>query len=121
MSSFGLEGIYPLWKKESHSLAKEFVELGFKAIICSADANYFNEQTAGKYYDTNFINYLPTEVDPCGENGEFHTFVFDGPIYKKPIAIRLGQHIAKEYHYKITLPDGSLESKTSKFWFQELE
>ncbi len=121
LSSCGLEGIYPLWKKESHSLATEFVRSGFKAVICSADANYFDEQTAGKYYDTNFINSLPVEVDPCGENGEFHTFVFDGPIFKKPITIRHEQRIAKEYHYKINLPNGTVESKTSKFWFQELE
>ena len=121
LSSCHLEGIYPLWKMESHSLAEEFVRSGFKAIICSADANYFNEQTAGKHYDTNFINSLPSEVDPCGENGEFHTFVFDGPIFKIPIAIRHGQRIAKEYHFKINRPDGSQESKTSKFWFQELD
>jgi uncharacterized protein (TIGR00290 family) len=121
LAAFGLQGIYPLWKKEVRSLATEFIESGFKAIICSADNKFFDEQTVGTYYDYNFINTLPDEVDPCGENGEFHTFVFDGSIFKKPITIKKGELVSKEYHYKINLPDGTIESKTSKFWFQELE
>ncbi len=118
--AFGLGGIFPLWKKSSRLAAEKFIGLGFKAIICSADAKYFDEEVAGSTYDINFINSLPPEVDPCGENGEFHTFVTDGPIFKKPVVIHRGLPLAKEYHYKINLPDGTQESQSRKFWFQEL-
>jgi uncharacterized protein (TIGR00290 family) len=118
--SCGLQGIFPLWKKNSRLVAGKFIDLGFNAIICAADANYFEMEAAGSDYNFNFINSLPAEVDPCGENGEFHTFVTSGPIFKTPVAIHHGLHLAKEYHYKINLPDGTSQSRSRKFWFQEL-
>ncbi len=121
LSLLGLEGLYPLWKSDSRSVADKFIKSGFKALICSADAKYFNEGDIGDDYDLNFINSLEDEVDPCGENGEFHTFVYDGSIFKKPVPIQRKQVEAKEYTYKISLPDGRSESRISKFWFQELE
>ncbi len=116
----GLEAIFPLWKQESHLLAARFIKAGFKAVICSADAKYFVEPLTPSLYDKHFINSLPAEVDPCGENGEFHTFVFDGPIFNNPVLISTGQWVAKDYNYKITHPDGSIKPMVSRFWFQDL-
>lgn len=121
LSLYGLEGVYPLWKLDSLAVADKFIKSGFKAVICSADAKYFGENVLGCSYDLNFINSLSDEIDPCGENGEFHTFVYDGPIFKKPVPIQRKQVEMKEYSYKINLPDGTSQSRISKFLFQELE
>jgi uncharacterized protein (TIGR00290 family) len=121
LEAYGMEGIFPLWKSRSRSVAIQFIEAGFKGLVCSANSNYFDRQIVGNNYDLNFINSLPAEVDPCGENGEFHTFVYDGPIFKKRITVKRKQVEAKEYTYKITLPNGESESRLSKFWFKELE
>jgi uncharacterized protein (TIGR00290 family) len=116
----GLEGIFPLWKLNSKAVAKDFIHSGYKAAICAADAKYFRETDVGRDYDLDFINSLHSEVDPCGENGEFHSFVYDGPVFKKPIAIQRQQIEAKEYSFKVRLPNGGEEERVSKFWFQEL-
>lgn len=121
LAAHSLEGIFPLWKIESRQVAERFIQSGFKAIICSADSKYFDEKDLGRDYDLNFVNSLPGEVDPCGENGEFHTFVYDGPIFKSRVPFQRKQVEAKEYNYTVTLPDGQSENRNSKFWFQELE
>jgi uncharacterized protein (TIGR00290 family) len=115
-----LEGIFPLWKEDSKTLISEFISKGFKTIICSANAALFQSSEVGKTIDQAFINDLPPLVDPCGENGEFHTFVFDGPEFAKPVLLKKGEVIKKEYHYRITLPDGTVQDTWSSFWFQEL-
>jgi len=121
LGSFGLEGIFPLWKSDSRLLAEGFIKSGFRALICSADSKYFGKTIAGSDYDSNFINSLPDEVDPCGENGEFHSFVYNGPNFSKPIKIHRLQVESKEYTYKLTLPNSQFEKRVSKFWFRELE
>jgi uncharacterized protein (TIGR00290 family) len=120
LSKHGLEGVFPLWRKDSRTVAEKFIINGFKAIICAADAKYFVEEDVGLHYDLDFINTLKPSVDPCGENGEFHTFVYDGPLFKKPVSIEHHQTEAKEYSYRVNLPNGLSESRISKFWFQEL-
>lgn len=121
LAAHKLQGIFPLWKKDSRRVAEKFTQSGFKAVICSANSKYFNEKDLERDYDLSFINSLPDEVDPCGENGEFHTFVYNGPIFKTRIPFQRKQVEAREYNYKVTLPDGQSENRTSKFWFQELE
>lgn len=120
LSSLGLKGVFPLWKVDSKVVAEKFIKSGFKAVVCAADAKYFNKEDVGREYDFDFIQSLPAGVDPCGENGEFHTFVYDGPIFKVPISCERHQIEAKEYLYKVNLPNGQSESRVSKFWFQEL-
>jgi uncharacterized protein (TIGR00290 family) len=121
LASFGLEGIFPLWKSNSRLLAEEFIKSGFKALICAADSKYFDKNNVGSDYNLNFINSLHPEVDPCGENGEFHTFVYNGPNFSQPIMVHRLQVESKEYTYKLTLPNGQVESRESTFWFQELD
>jgi len=120
LSLHGLKGIFPLWKMDGRTVAKKFINGGFKAVICAADAKHFASAEVGRVYDFSFLDSLPKEVDPCGENGEFHSFVYDGPLFSQPVKFERKQIEAKEYSYKVNLPNNESESRISKFWFQEL-
>ncbi|MDD5173390.1 MAG: diphthine--ammonia ligase [Candidatus Omnitrophica bacterium] len=101
LKEVGLEAIFPIWKRDSRKLADRFIDLGFKAIITCVDSNVLGEKFSGRLFDRQFLSDLPAGADPCGENGEFHSFVFDGPIFRKPIPYKLGETIIREkrYHY----------------------
>ncbi len=86
LNKLGIESAFPLWQNNTKELAETFIKQGFKAMICSANAKMFAENIIGKIYDKQFLASLTPDIDPCGENGEFHSFVFDGPIFEKPIA-----------------------------------
>lgn len=93
----GIKGVYPLWKKDTKALLKEFIDLGFKAITVCVNAKYLDEHFCGRIIDESFMEDLPDTVDVCGENGEFHTFVYDGPIFKKPIPFTIGEKVLRGY------------------------
>ncbi len=93
----GLKAIFPLWKKNTKKLITDFIEVGFKAIVVCTNAKLLDQSFCGRIIDRNFIDDLPENVDPCGENGEFHTFVFDGPIFKKPVKFQKGEVVEKTY------------------------
>lgn len=93
----GFKAEFPLWKRDTKEIVKEFIDLGFKTIIVSVDSRYLDKSFAGRIYDESFLNDLPANVDPCGENGEFHSFAFDGPIFKNPIQFQKGEIVYKEY------------------------
>jgi uncharacterized protein (TIGR00290 family) len=116
----GLNGIFPLWKMNSLSMINDFLNAGFKTMICSANAELFDSDQLGRTIDHKFIERLPSTVDPCGENGEFHTFVYDGPIFKNPVLCKKGEVVKKEYRYKIKEHDGATIDKITQFWFQDL-
>ncbi|MFA1819812.1 hypothetical protein ACDX78_06385 [Virgibacillus oceani] len=86
----GMKGLYPLWKKDTRAAANDFVAKGFRAIVTTIDAEKLPAEKAGKLFDQKFIDSLPEDVDPSGEYGEFHTFVFDGPIFKNPVSVKKG-------------------------------
>jgi len=85
-----MKGLYPLWKKGTRKAANDFVAQGFRAIVTTIDTEKLPAEKAGKLFDQDFIDSLPEGVDPSGENGEFHTFVFDGPIFKNPVPVKKG-------------------------------
>jgi diphthamide synthase (EF-2-diphthine--ammonia ligase) len=116
----GLKGIFPLWMKGSSQLIADFLDAGFKTVICSADARYFHIDQMGKIIDRDFIESLPSAVDVCGENGEFHTFVYDGPIFSHPINFEKGKVVDKDYAYKVTRPNGEIDELKNSFLFQDL-
>jgi uncharacterized protein (TIGR00290 family) len=116
----GLHPCFPLWKIDTRLLVHDFINANFKTLICSADAALFTSDTVGKTIDHEFLNALPPHVDPCGERGEFHTFVYEGPVFKRSIPVALGEIVRKEYHYQKKNDDGSLDTVTSAFWFQDL-
>jgi len=97
LEEVGVKGVYPLWKKDTKALLKEFIDLGFKAITVCVNAKHLDESFCGRVIDASFIEDLPGTVDVCGENGEFHTFVYDGPIFKKPISFTLGEKVLRGY------------------------
>ncbi|TZF86153.1 diphthine--ammonia ligase (plasmid) [Pedobacter sp. BS3] len=111
LEPLGMKTIFPLWQKDSRQLMEEFIALGFKAITVCVNAELLDQSFAGRVIDNDFINSLPNGVDACGENGEFHTFCFDGPVFKFPIRFSIGETVFKEY--------GTEETKNG-FWFCDL-
>ena len=97
LSTAGVECVFPLWKINTTKLVHEFIDLGFKSIIVCVNEQYLDKSFCGRIIDEDFINELPANVDPCGENGEFHSFVFDGPIFKQPISFIKGDIVYKTY------------------------
>ena len=91
-----MKGLYPVWQRNTTELIKEFIGLGFKAVVSCVDSKTLDRSFAGKTIDDDFISSLPANVDPCGENGEFHTFVYDGPNFAKTVEFSLGEVILRE-------------------------
>ena len=97
LATIGLKGIFPLWKIPTDKLVRDFIDAGFKTIVTCVNEKYLDKSFAGRVIDHQFLKDLPPNVDPCGENGEFHTFVFDGPLFKEPIPIELGEVVYRKY------------------------
>lgn len=112
---------FPLWKKDTKELINEFLELGFKTITCCVNDGYLGENKVGVEITEEFIKDLPHNVDPCGENGEFHTFCYEGPIFNKKINFSVAEKIYKPLEIK-TQDDSVCTSNTTTkgFWFCEL-
>jgi uncharacterized protein (TIGR00290 family) len=96
LAQLGMEALFPIWKRDTRELAREFVRLGFRAIAVCVDPRVLDPSFAGRLLDESFFAGLPPGVDPCGENGEFHTFVFDGPIFQKPIHFLIGEKVTRD-------------------------
>ena len=96
LSEVGMNGIFPIWKKDTGELARSFIELGFKAVITCVDSHHLGKDFAGREFDRQFLADLPPGIDPCGENGEFHSFVYDGPIFRRPIACQKGEVVLRD-------------------------
>jgi len=97
LENMGVTSIFPLWKTPSSVLMQEFLEKGFKAIVVCVNTRWLDKSFCGRVIDEAFLKDLPADVDPCGENGEYHSFVFEGPIFKHPIPFEKGEIISKEY------------------------
>ncbi|MEX0287997.1 MAG: ATP-binding protein [Flavobacteriaceae bacterium] len=115
----GIQCHFPLWKKNTYRLISEFIALGFKAKVICSKANVLDKSFVGRDIDMDFIKDLPSNVDPCGENGEFHTFCYDGPIFRNPIEFTVGEKIYREY--KAPKEDDRIhENSELGFWFCDL-
>ncbi|WP_343588294.1 diphthine--ammonia ligase [Flavobacterium sp.] len=97
LAKIGLKGVFPIWKIPTQDLIQEFILLGFKTILVCVNEKYLDKSFVGRVIDQDFINDLPENVDVCGENGEFHTFTFDGPIFSKPIDFEIGEIVYRKY------------------------
>ncbi|MEH6406504.1 MAG: diphthine--ammonia ligase, partial [Leeuwenhoekiella sp.] len=93
----GIRAVFPLWQQDTKKLMHTFIELGFKAITVCVNAKVLDESFVGRLLDEAFLADLPDNIDPCGENGEFHTFVFDGPIFNKSINFHVGEKVIGNY------------------------
>lgn len=109
---FGMEVVFPLWGRDSLSLVQEFIALGYKTVVVCAQDGL--EDLCGRVIDQSFLDDLPKGIDPCGEHGEFHTFVFDGPIFGKPIAFELGEKIFRKF------PDPVNSELSTGYWYIDL-
>ena len=97
LAEIGLEGVFPLWGVPTTELIREFLGLGFKTITTCVNEKFLDRSFVGRVIDEDFLRDLPPNVDPCGENGEFHTFVFDGPLFREPIPFELGEIVYRKY------------------------
>lgn len=96
LSTAGLDGVFPLWKRETAEVAHRLITLGFLSVLCCVDTNVLGPGFAGRVYDRNLLADLPPGVDPCGENGEFHSFVFDGPNLAERIDYETGDRTFRD-------------------------
>ncbi|MCT4666120.1 MAG: adenine nucleotide alpha hydrolase [Flavobacteriales bacterium] len=111
----GIQCYFPLWKKNTKELLEEFLALGFRTILVSLNGEQLDPSFLGREIDQNFINELLENVDPCGENGEFHTFCYDGPIFSKPVAFEIGEKIKRSYP-----KPNAMDGETIDYWFLDL-
>ena len=99
LEKIGMKGVFPLWEKDTGELARSFVHHRFKAVVVCVDTEALDGDFVGREYDGAFLDDLPEEVDPCGENGEFHTFVYDGPIFSEPIEVVRGEKVLRDERF----------------------
>ena len=106
LSTIGMKAIFPLWKGDTAELARTFVDLGFKSITTCVDSKFLGKRFVGRAFDERFLSELPPTVDPCGENGEFHSFVYDGPIFQKQVPYTKGEVVLrdKRFYYCDLMP-----------------
>jgi uncharacterized protein (TIGR00290 family) len=96
LARVGMTAIFPVWKRDTRELIRSFHASGFRAVAVCVDPKILAPSFAGRELDESFFRDLPPHADPCGENGEFHTFVFDGPIFHSPISVRAGEIVNRD-------------------------
>lgn len=114
LSKSGMTAVFPLWKSNTSWMMRNFLGKGFKTITCCIDETVLSKEWVGKEVDGSFIDNLPHTVDPCGENGEFHTFCYEGPVFKKKILFSKGERVFKD------LPLSPSTAATKRFWYCDL-
>lgn len=115
-----LLGEFPLWQRDSLALLEEFWALGFQAIIVCVNDRYLDSSFCGRLLDRDFIRDLPPGVDPCGENGEYHSFVFDAPYFSRPISVVRGEVVRRTYQSPSGNDAGADDPFAAGFWFCDL-
>jgi len=125
LQQLGIQGVFPLWKQPTQKLMEEFLDLGFKAIIVCVNEKFLDKSFCGRLIDRSLMKDLPSTTDVCGENGEYHSFVFDGPIFKSPVLFEKGEIVYKEYKSPKNSQSGHYntactEEKNYGFYFCDL-
>ncbi len=111
LAKVGMRGVFPIWQRATPAFAREVIHAGYKAYLSCVEGKV-GAGFAGRAYDTKLLDDLPPGVDPCGENGEFHSFVYDGPIFRKPVEVQVGEIVVRDgRHYADLLPRGSSSSE----------
>jgi uncharacterized protein (TIGR00290 family) len=96
LARIGMTALFPIWKRDTHELIDSFHAHGFRSIAVCVDSKVLDRSFAGRELDSSFFEDLPPHVDCCGENGEFHTFSFDGPIFKQPVRFLTGERVERD-------------------------
>jgi uncharacterized protein (TIGR00290 family) len=121
LARIGLRGVFPIWNADSQALLREFFELKFGAVICCVSDAWLGEEAVGRPLDEAFIGSLPTGVDPCGENGEFHSFAFRGPIFAQAVPFQLGEKVYRALPKPYPVAGSAdRQRQTRGFWFCDL-
>jgi uncharacterized protein (TIGR00290 family) len=102
LAALGMQPIFPLWGQPTEGLARAFLDDGFRAVVVCVDSTTLAPSFSGRPYDASFLADLPRDVDPCGENGEFHTFVFDGPLFRERVEFTLGETVTRDERFVYT-------------------
>jgi uncharacterized protein (TIGR00290 family) len=116
LAKAGMRGLFPIWKRDTRVLAHEVIRLGYKAYLSCVEA-IVGADFVGRLYDENFLSDLPPTIDPCGENGEFHSFVFDGPTFLRPLPIKVGERVTRNGRFYADLllePSPKLDKRTAE-------
>jgi uncharacterized protein (TIGR00290 family) len=95
LAAIGLQAVFPLWREDTSRLAESFIAQGFGAVTTCVDSRLLPASFAGRTFDAGFLRALPRGIDPCGENGEFHSFAYSGPVFRHPIKYRLGERVQR--------------------------
>jgi uncharacterized protein (TIGR00290 family) len=96
LALLNLTPVFPVWGRDTAKLAREMIASGFRAILSCVDPRKLDPNFVGRQFDLSLLRELPEGVDPCGENGEFHTFVYDGPRFKKPLRVHVGETVTRD-------------------------
>jgi uncharacterized protein (TIGR00290 family) len=96
LCNIGMKAVFPIWKRSTTELARRFVDLGFKAVVTCVDSTSLGKGFVGRLFDDRFLSELPSDVDPCGENGEFHSFVYSGPLFRESVSFELGDVVLRD-------------------------
>jgi len=115
LAKVGMNAVFPLWKMDTSFLIRDFINKGFKTVLCCTNDAWLGEEWAGRVVDESFINEIPDTIDPCGENGEFHSFCYGGPIFSHEIVYTVGEKVYRPLDVKTTD-----DSQTKGFWFCDL-
>jgi len=115
-----LQGDFPLWQRGSLEVLEEFWDLGFQAIVVCVNDCHLDASFCGRLLDRDFIRDLPPGVDPCGENGEYHSFVFDAPYFSRPIPVVRGEVVRRTYQSPTGNSGGADDPFAAGFWFCDL-
>lgn len=117
LARVGMEAVFPLWGLDPEVVARRFIEAGFRAWAVCVDTQQLDISFCGRAYDEAFLRDLPSRVDPCGERGEFHTFVYDGPVFQRPVACRRGEVVLRDGRFAFydLLPGRSILDAGDRF------
>ncbi len=111
LEGVGMRALFPVWGQDTREFAQRFLDLGYRAVTTCVDSQALDAGFVGREYDRRFLAELPAGVDPCGENGEFHTFVYDGPLFHEPVRFGRGEVVVRDERFLYCdLLDASLEA-----------
>lgn len=98
LAKAGMSGVFPIWNRDTQKLSRQIIAMGFKAILSCVEGRV-GPGFVGRAYDDGLLDDLPEGIDPCGEYGEFHSYVYDGPCFSRPVAIEVGETVVRDGRY----------------------
>ncbi|MCL6523995.1 MAG: diphthine--ammonia ligase [Thermoflavifilum sp.] len=116
LAQISMKAVFPLWKQDTRTLLHRFVDAGFQAVIVCVNAQKLDRSFVGRIIDHELIKDLPADVDPCGENGEYHSFVFNGPLFRFPVRFQLGEVVER----RLPISTNTHPAWDTVFWYVDL-